>query len=140
DAFVAKFDPFAATGPASLVWSTYLGGSADDAALGIAYDGAGGVCVTGYTLSTNFPTAVPVQAANAGGRDVFVAHLNPTGSALTFSTYFGGTSDDTGNGVDMVGNLCCIVGVTASTNYPVSASAFQSTKGGAVGITEVCVT
>jgi hypothetical protein len=139
DAFVAKIDP-SLSGNASLVWSTYLGGSGDDSARGIAYDGAGGVCVTGFTMSANFPTVSPVQAANAGGRDIFVAHLNPAGSALTFSTYFGGTSNDTGNGAGMVGNLCCIAGVTASTDYPVSASAFQNTKGGAAASTDACVT
>ena len=136
DAFVAKLDP-SLSGAASLVYSTYLGGSGDDGALGIAADGTGGVCLTGYTLSADFPTVSPLQAANAGSRDVFVSRLNTVGSALTFSTYLGGTASDTGYGVDMVGNLCCIVGATDSAAYPTTAGAFQGTNDGG---TDVCLT
>jgi hypothetical protein len=136
DAFVAKFNP-AAAGAASLVYATLLGGAADDAALGIAYDGAGGACVTGYTVSANFPLVNALQGTNGGGRDVFITHLNSTGTALRFSTYVGGTADDTANGVDMVSNLCCITGVTASANYDVTGTPFQA---GNDGGTDVCLT
>jgi hypothetical protein len=136
DGFVAKFNP-SLSGAASLIYSTYLGGSSDDAALGVAADGALGVCLTGYTLSSDFPTVAPLQAANAGSRDTFVSHLNAAGSALTFSTYLGGTTSDTGFGVDMVGELCCVVGTTASSDYPTTAGAFQA---GNDGGSDVCVT
>ena len=62
DAFVTKIN---AAGSA-LVYSTYLGGSGSDGALGIAVDGSGAY-VTGFTSSTNFPTANPLQASNGGG-------------------------------------------------------------------------
>lgn len=54
DAFVAKFDP-SASGASSLIYSTYLGGSGNDAAAGVAVDSAGNAYVTGWTSSTNFP-------------------------------------------------------------------------------------
>lgn len=65
-----------------LVYSTYLGGSGDDRATGIAVDSAGNAYVTGSTNSTNFPTVNPLQARLGGGSDAFIAKLNPTGSAL----------------------------------------------------------
>ena len=71
DAFVTKFS---AAG-SSLLYSTYLGGSDYDQSQGIAVDAAGNAYVTGYTGSTNFPTANPLQATNAGGFDVFVMKL-----------------------------------------------------------------
>ena len=88
DAFVAKLNP---TGSA-LVYSTYLGGSVDDFGYGIAVDSAGDAYVTGFTESTNFPTANPLQATFGGGNDAFVAKLNPAGSALVYSTYLGGSN------------------------------------------------
>ncbi|HVC93504.1 MAG TPA: SBBP repeat-containing protein, partial [Pirellulales bacterium] len=71
DAFVTEFN---ATGTA-LVYSTFLGGSASDSGYGIAVDSAGNAYVTGTTRSTNFPTENPLQAANAGGQDAFVAKI-----------------------------------------------------------------
>src|SRR2546430_13185772 len=78
-----------------LSYSTYLGGSGTDFGSGIAVDSAGNAYVTGVAGSTDFPTQSPEQAANAGGRfDAFVAKFNAAGSALVYSTYLGGTSDD----------------------------------------------
>ena len=74
-----------------LVYSTYLGGSSYDDGQGIAVDSSGNAYVTGYTDSTNFPTANPLQAVSGGSADAFVAKLNPTGSALVYSTYLGGS-------------------------------------------------
>ena len=63
-------------------------------------DSAGNAYVTGYTESTNFPTASPLQATNSGGNgDAFVAKLNPAGSALVYSTYIGGIAGDQGIGI-----------------------------------------
>src|SRR4029077_9691056 len=93
DAFVAKVNP---TGSA-LVYSTFLGGSGNDQGSGIAVDSAGDAYVTGFTGSTNFPAVNPLQAANAGGTyDAFVAKINPSGSALVYSTYLGGSDYDKG--------------------------------------------
>jgi hypothetical protein len=129
DAFVAKLNP---TGTA-LVYSTYLGGSNNDYGAGIAVDAAGDAYLTGYTASTNFPTtAGALQTPYGGGNtDAFVAKLNPTGTALVYSTYLGGTGDDRGLGiaVDAAGNAY-VTGYTASTNFPTTGGAFQRTYGG----------
>jgi large repetitive protein len=97
DAFVGKLDPSAA-GPASLVYSTYLGGSADEQAWGIAVDSSGNAYVTGNTGSGNFPTTTGAfQTTYAGGfTDIFVTELDPNGSSLTYSTYLGGDWAKTG--------------------------------------------
>jgi hypothetical protein len=86
DAFVAKINPSGS----ALVYSTYLGGSAEDFGYGIAVDGSGNVYLTGDTSSTDFPTQDPLQPNNAGGDDAFVTKINPSGSALVYSTYLGG--------------------------------------------------
>jgi hypothetical protein len=115
DAFVAKLS---ADGTA-LVYSTYLGGSAADQGYSIAVDGAGDAFVAGYTTSTNFPTASPFQAANGGGYDGFVTELNPAGSALTYSTYLGGSSSDVAQSIafDSAGEAF-VTGYTTSTDFP----------------------
>src|SRR5580698_10292605 len=89
DAFVAKFAP-----DGTLIWSTFLGGSADDYATGVGVDAAGYVLVTGWTRSLDFPVLNAAQATNKGGWDAFVAKLDPTGSKLIYSTYLGSPSDD----------------------------------------------
>ena len=76
DAFVAQLDP-SQSGSASLVFSTFLGGTGSEFARGIATGPFGEAFVTGNTLSTNFPTA-SFQNSNAGGSDAFVAKITPT--------------------------------------------------------------
>jgi hypothetical protein len=73
DAFVAKLN---ASGSA-LLYSTYLGGNSNDYGRGIAVDGSGNAYVTGYTFSTNFPTASPLQPAFGGNDDAFIAKISP---------------------------------------------------------------
>ena len=115
DAFVAKID---ATG-ANLVYSTYLGGTLIENGLGIAVDSAGNAYVTGNTASTNFPTVNPIQAGNNGSGDAFVTKINPSGSALVYSTQIGGGGADQGFGiaVDSQGSAY-ITGSTGSSNFP----------------------
>jgi hypothetical protein len=128
DAFVAKLN---AAGSA-LVYSTYLGSSGNDQGLGIAVDGSGNAYVTGYTLSSNFPTtAGAFQTTYGSGQDAFVTKLNASGSALVYSTYLGGSGADQGNGiaVDGSGNAY-VTGSTNSTGFPTTAGAFQTTYGG----------
>ena len=105
-----------------LSYSTYLGGSGGDQGDGIAVDTAGNAYVTGYTMSTDFPTANPLQGTCGscnGFYTAFVAKLNPTGSALVYSTYLGGSGGDQGDGiaVDTAGNAY-VTGWTASTDFP----------------------
>jgi len=94
-------------------------------------DRSGNAYVTGFTLSTNFPTANPLQPTHGGGSyDAFVVKLNAAGSALTYSTYLGGNEIDQGLGiaVDGAGNAY-VAGFTGSTNFP-TANPLLPTLGG----------
>jgi len=126
DTFVSKLN---AAGSA-LVYSTYLGGSGSDAGTGIAVDSSSNAYVTGYTNSTNFPTVNPLQVSNGGGYDAFVSKLNAAGSALTYSTYLGGSNEDVGTGiaVDSSSNAY-VTGYTSSTDFP-TVSPLQASYGG----------
>ncbi|HMD83784.1 MAG TPA: SBBP repeat-containing protein [Terriglobia bacterium] len=125
DAFVAKLN---AAGSA-LVYSTYLGGSIYDIGYGIAVDSSGEAYVTGLTGSTDFPTVDPVQATLVGGGNAYVAEFSAAGSALVYSTYLGGGSD---NGyaiaVDPSGNAY-VTGFTASADFP-TVNPLQATSTG----------
>jgi hypothetical protein len=132
DAFVAKL---AADGSA-LAFSTRLGGANDDHGLAVAVDGTGSAYITGDTRSPGFPTVRPFQAssgASANGvagsfTDAFVSKLNPSGSALAYSTFLGGSDSDQGTGiaVDSSG-AAYVVGNTNSPNFP-TANALQPRK------------
>jgi hypothetical protein len=127
DAFVTKFNP---TG-AALVYSTYLGGSSDDLGRAIAVDAAGGAYVTGTTTSINFPRANAFDETLGGNGDAFVTKLSPSGSALVYSTFLGGsTADDIGRGiaVDASGSAY-VTGTTGSDDFP-TAAPVQSAYGG----------
>jgi hypothetical protein len=124
DAFVAKLDR---TG-SHLLYSTLLGGDGHDAAYGIAVDTANNAFVTGVTSSTDFPTTASVlQSVGGVSPDAFVAKLDRTGSALLYSTYFGGSGRDSGNAiaVDALGNAF-LAGDTDSVDLPTSTTALQS--------------
>jgi hypothetical protein len=133
DAFVTKLN----SAGTALVYSTYLGGGGEDAGFAIAIDSSGAAYVTGSTNSSNFPVLNPIQNAFAGGKcgsgasattcsNAFIAKLNPTGSALVYSTYLGGdgsfVADSTGDAgagiaVDSMGNAY-VVGDSGSSNFP----------------------
>jgi len=132
NAFVTKLN---ATGTA-LVYSTYLGGTSIDQANAIAIDSSGSAYVTGVAISHDFPTtpgvvqpttkAFPQQMLPG---NAFVTKLNPTGTALAYSTYLGGAKGgDKGNGiaVDNNGNAF-ITGITYSHDFPITPKAFQAT-------------
>jgi hypothetical protein len=123
-----------------LVYSTYIGGSSSDEGYAIAIDGIGNAYVTGRAGSGYDVTAGAFQTTYGGGySDVFVTKLNASGSGLVYSTYIGGNDEDLGYGiaVDGSGNAY-VAGCTKSTNYDVTAGAFQTTKGG--GVYDVFVT
>ncbi len=127
DAFLTKLDPTGKT----LVYSTYLGGSGKDVVSAIAVDSLGNVSVVGITESKDFPVVAPIQSALKGTSDAFVARFNPSGSALTFSTYHGGSAAESGVGIalDAQSNIY-ITGQTSSTDFPTQ-HAFQSSCAGA---------
>jgi hypothetical protein len=128
NAFITEINPSGS----ALVYSTYLGGSGTDVGQRIAVDSLNNAYVTGWTSSTNFPLMNPLQGVFGGGQyDAFVTKLNPTGSALVYSTYLGGTAADEGEGVavDGAGNAY-VSGTTSSTNFPVTPGAFQTIYNG----------
>jgi hypothetical protein len=128
DGYVAKIDT-SKSGRASLVYSTYLGGDQEDAGGQITVDPSGNAYLTGWASSTNFPTVDPLQPANAGGVDAFVAKLNPAGSKLLFSTYLGSSGDESGTGIAVhqsgTGLDIFVSGPTFSTDFPTTSRAFQ---------------
>src|SRR5262249_28191917 len=119
-----------------LSYSTYLGGSGDDYGYALAVDSASGdALVTGGTFSTNFPTANPLQASNRGSRDGFVTRLRADGSALVYSTYLGGSNEDSGYAlaVDPVTGDVLLTGFTLSFNFPTANPLQPSNQGGRDG-------
>jgi len=136
DAFVVKLKDDGS----ALLYSTYLGGSSDDAASGISVDGSGNAYVTGYTMSTDFPTTNPLQGTFGGYADAFVAKLKDDGSALVYSTYLGGNSDDEGDGiaVDGSGNAY-VTGYTYSSDFPLAGPLQGACGGCTIGHTDAFV-
>ena len=119
DAYIARFDASLA-GSNSLLYATYLGGTNDDAGAAIAVDALSRMFLTGWTASTNFPLAEPIQTNNAGGKDIFVAQLNAAGSGLIFSSYFGGTAEEIPGGIalDLAAENLYFTGLTRSPDLP----------------------
>jgi hypothetical protein len=129
DAFVAKLNP---SGTA-LVYATFLGGSAGDVGHGVWVDASGNAYVTGQTDSIDFPATVGAAQTLYGGGfgDAFVVKLNPAGSGIVYSTFLGGTGNESGQSlsVDGGGNAY-VAGWTDSIDFPIQAGAFQSLYGG----------
>src|SRR6202167_2784899 len=115
DAFVAKLNT-----QGSIVYSTYLGGSGEDAGNAISIDANEDIYVAGRTTSTDSPTFKPEQSSIGGGQDAFIAKISADGSHLLFATYLGGNGDDESRGiaVDATGNIF-VTGSTTSTDFPV---------------------
>jgi len=126
----------------ALVYSTYLGGATSDFAIGLALDSSGYVYVTGYTNSAGFPSKTPIQPAPPGGltdKTVFITKLNPTGTALVYSTFLGGSLLDLGSdfaasigwgiAVDSSGQAH-VAGFTQAYDFPRTSGAIQSSLGG----------
>lgn len=142
DGFVAKFNP-AASGSASLIYSTYLGGSNGDFPAAIVLDSIGDVYVAGQTFSQDYPTSNAVQDSNNalnGSGNAFASELDPNGANLIFSTFLGGSGTTVGgdgaNGIaiDSLGNIY-LTGFANSTNFPVTNNAFQPSNADSTGMT-----
>jgi hypothetical protein len=120
DVFVTKLDTNA-SGAASLLYSTYLGGSEFEESGNLALDSSGKVYVTGYTQSTDFPTLNEYQTAQVGS-DVYVTKLdtNISGAAsLLYSTYLGGNGGDYGYGITVdASGIAYVTGETDSSDFP----------------------
>jgi hypothetical protein len=138
DAFVTKLQ---ASG-AALAYSTYLGGSGVDSALGIAVDDAGSAYVTGLTPSSDFPTTPGAFDTTKGASyDAFVTKLAPGGASLAYSTFLGGAGDDLGYAIAVDnGGSAYVAGETDSTNFPTTPGAFDTTYGGGDAAKDAFVT
>jgi hypothetical protein len=127
DGFVAKVN----RNGTALVYSTYLGGTDFDFGRGIVVDAARNSYIVGGTSSTDFPTANPLQAANAGDEDVFLTKLNRTGNALVFSTFLGGSSWEEPSGIALgPSGDAYLQGTTASSDFPVVKALQPANAGG----------
>ena len=127
NAIALRLDP---TGT-SLIFSTYIGGSYDDRANGVALDNQGSVYLTGGAVSVDFPVSSGAyQTQNRGGIDCFIVKFDSQGNGI-FSTFIGGGSDDQANGiaVDNQGNSY-ITGQTLSDSYPQVNASFQHSRHG----------
>jgi hypothetical protein len=129
DAFVTKLAP---TGQA-LVYSTFLGGAADDVGFGIAVDLKKMAYVTGSTSSKNFPVKNAYQnVSGQGGADAFVAKLSANGRGLIYSTYLGGEDMDFAYSIAVDNSgAAYVTGATGSTDFPTQ-TPFQKTNRGNV--------
>ena len=117
DGFVTKMNPTLN----QYNYSTYLGGNYEDRPYAIAVDDMGNAYITGWTLSTNYPTKLPLQAPLTGlAPDIIVTILNDTGKSLLFSTYLGGTYYDEGRAIAITpdGLNITLTGYTESINFP----------------------
>jgi len=129
DVFITKIDP---TGN-NLIYSTWLGGGGCDYGRSVAIDDSYNVYVTGYTDSPNFPTTIGTFDTTHEGIypeyafDTFISKLNYNASSLVFSTFAGGDKCDASYGisVDHQGRAC-ITGLTYSSNFPTTDSAFDT--------------
>lgn len=117
----------------NLLYSTFVGGTGDDSANGIALDSANNAYVTGEADSTDFPTTAGALNATfrGGSGDAFILKLNPSGNALIYSSFLGGKDLEAGNDVaiDTAGNAY-VTGYTYSANFPVTPGAYCMTYSG----------
>ncbi|RIK09062.1 MAG: hypothetical protein DCC49_07560 [Acidobacteria bacterium] len=121
DAFVTRLDPSGTR----LVYSTYFGGSMPDAAYDVAVDSGGNAYIAGESRSTDFPATQGAMLAENKAGGAFVAKLNPTGTALLYSTLIGGSGLDWGLAVDVdKTGRASVVGSTSSADMPTTADAF----------------
>jgi hypothetical protein len=127
DGFVAKINPSGS----DFVYSTYLGGSEDDFALGIANDPTGNAYVTGRTRSTSFSGSASTRPST-GTTDAFVAKLNASGSAISYLTFIGGNNgDESANAITVDAAGDAVIAGTAGEGTPTVKSIQSFFRGGA---------
>jgi hypothetical protein len=115
-----------------VIYATYLGGSTSEKPYGVACNAAGEATIAGATQSGNFPTTTGAHDRILGGpADAFVARLTADGTSLVFSTFLGGSDSDEADDValDPSGDAW-VTGVTASSTFPTTPGAVQSTRAG----------
>ena len=128
DVFLAKIDPNAPAGN-QVIYLTFIGGSSDDTLGSMVVGPKGDVYMTGTTLSTDFPMANSAQTTRNGNSDAFVVWVDSSQN-LAYSTFLGGGSDETGQGVAVDSRgVIYVAGSTKSTDFPV-VTGFQTQLGG----------
>jgi hypothetical protein len=119
--------------PTSLAWSTYVGASCSDEGFGIAVDDSGNTYLTGFTCSADLPVTAGAfdTTFNGGTIDALVIKLDPSGSALRYATFLGGSGPDRACGiaVDEAGHAF-VTGRTRSTDFPVTTGALDTSQNG----------
>jgi Beta-propeller repeat/Abnormal spindle-like microcephaly-assoc'd, ASPM-SPD-2-Hydin len=127
-AFVTKFDAAGAT----LLYSTYLGPNNDAVPQAIVLDGNNDAYILALAGGGLFSTVNGIESFSSGN-DVLLVEIDPTASTQLFATYLGGSGNEqpapAGMVLDATGNLY-ITGLTDSSDFPVTQSAFQSVLGG----------
>ena len=139
DIFITRFN----TTGTGVLSSTYLGGTGNDglntemienygdAARGeVVVDQSDNIYITASTNSTNFPSTNCSTCSKAGGQDAIVMKLNAAGSAIQWSNYYGGTSDDAGYSLKYHNGAVFITGGTESGNLPSTTGGYKSSYGG----------
>jgi Beta-propeller repeat len=114
-----------------LAYSTFLGGTSHESPTALAVDAAGNAYIAGFTQSPDFPTtpgAFDRTGSASNNLDAFVTKLNPTGTALVYSTFIGAGNSEWGRAiaVDAAGNAY-VAGQTKSSNFPTTGGAFDRT-------------
>ena len=128
DIFVTKLN----SNGSALLYSTFIGGSLGDYGRDIAVDTSGNAYVTGFTYSTNFPTTTGAyDTSHNGNADAFVLKLNSAGTALSYSTYIGGSGYDESYGIALdTSSNAYITGDTSSSNFPTTTGAYDTSHNG----------
>jgi hypothetical protein len=138
DAFIVKLNPMGNT----LDYATFLGGSENDEAGGIAVDNSGSIYVTGRTNSLNFPvTPGAFDSTQNGSYDIFMAQLNDIGDNLVYATFMGGSDTEVGDWtyyhagitIDKFNDVY-MTGSTRSSDFPTTSGAYDMTFNGAVDV------
>lgn len=119
---------------ASLVFSTYLGGSGVDNAVGLELDASGNAYITGDTSSTDLPLSPNAFDTTISGLSVidgFIAVLAADGSALTYASLFGGDATELGTAITVdADGVAYVTGRTASVNFDITPGAFSQLDAG----------
>ncbi len=139
--FVAEFNP-ALTGADALIYSTYLGGSNQNYANGIAIDQVGLIYVIGTTTSTDLPvTDSAYSGVLSGAQDAFLCEIDPSSPSLVYSSYLGGSGTDSGEAIAVSpSGLTYFAITTDSTDFPLSIApyrtALQGVEDAVIGIVD----
>jgi len=128
DVFVAKLR----TDGASLIYSTYIGGTGAESASALTVTPYGCVLLTGSTRSFDFPLVSPIQASAKANGEAFVTALAPGGNSLIFSSYLGGSGEDSPTAVAYHSGRTYVAGFTLSPDFHTTVGSLRTYPAGSV--------